>query len=433
MANHLLRKTYREQIYSYRPSWILRWGITASFIFLSIIVVVSGFIKYPDVIMANAEITTINPPVHLLAKLDGKLERILVNEGDPVVAGDILAMLESPVDLGHLLTLEHYLNLIDSMIVADTPALVDPSEFSNRLQLGELQPSYSEVLINYSKFYNYFFLDFNKLEIKSKEEEYFNELKYQELLVEKGKVLRQQFELAYLDFRRDSLLYTDGVIPERDFARSRQQNDLQYRALLTDLSMGLATSQATSARLKREIDHITVRNKETRLHLKLQLQQNIRLLRATIDAWEKNYLLVSPIDGRASFTEYWNENQNVSAGNIVISILPHEEVQVKTRIQFPILNSGKVKPGQRVNIKLENYPYQEFGMVVGEMGDISKVPNGSFYRGDVRLMNGLKTSYGESLPLTQQATGQAEILTDEVSLLMRFFNPLKAVFDEHLP
>src|SRR5690606_37013806 len=123
----------------------------------------------------------------------------------------------------------------------------------------------------------------------------------------------------------------------------------------------------------------------------------------------------------------------VGAGNIVLSVLPEDDIQVMTRIHFPTLNSGKVKPGQRVNIMLENYPYQEFGMVVGEMGDISKVPNGSFYRADVRLMNGLTTSYGESLPLTQQATGQAEILTDEVSLLMRFFNPLKAVFDEHLP
>jgi multidrug resistance efflux pump len=432
MANPLLRKTYREEIYNYRPSWILRWGITASFIFLAGIIAVSGFIKYPDVIMANAEITTINPPVHLLARMDGKLEKVLVGEGDPVTAGDILAMLESPVDLEHLLVLDKLLNLLDSLVSNDVPDLIDPSNFSNKLLLGELQHSYSEVLMNYSKLYNYFFLNFNELELRSKEEEYTHELKYQELLMEKGKVLKQQFELAYLDFKRDSSLYTDGVIPEREFAKSRQQNDLQYRSLLTDLSMGMANSQTASARLRREIEHIAARDKETQLQLKLQLQQNIRLLRAAMNTWEKNYLLVSPIDGRASFTEYWNENQNVMAGNIVISVLPKEDIQVKTRIQFPILNSGKVKPGQRVNIKLENYPYQEFGMVVGEMGAISKIPNGSFYRADVRLVDGLVTSYGESLPLTQQATGQAEILTDEASLLIRFFNPIKAVFDERL-
>lgn len=432
MANSLLRKTYRDEVYNYRPSWILRWGITASFLFLAVIVSVSGFIKYPDVIMASAEITTINPPVHLLAKMDGKLEKILVREGEAVHAGKILATLESPVDLGHLFILDMYLNLMDSSINKDIRNLLDPSHFSNRLLLGELQHSYSEVLINYSKLYNYFSLNFHELELKSKEEEYVNELKYHQLLLDKGEVLKQQFDLAYLDFRRDSILFMDGVIPEREFARSRQQNDLQYRTLITDLNMGIASSRTASARLQREIDHLTVRDKETQLHLKIQVQQSIRLLRAAINTWEKNYLLISPINGRASFTEFWNENQNVSIGNIVISVLPEEDIQVKTRIQFPVLNSGKVKPGQRVNIKLENYPYQEFGMVVGEMGEISKIPNGSFYRADVRLIDGLMTSYGEILPLTQQATGQAEILTDEVSLLMRFFNPIKAVFDGHL-
>src|SRR5690606_27147540 len=160
-------------------------------------------------------------------------------------------------------------------------------------------------LINYSKLYNYFSLNFHELELKSKEEEYVNELKYHQLLLDKGEVLKQQFDLAYLDFRRDSLLFMDGVIPEREFARSRQQNDLQYRTLITDLNMGIASSRTASARLQREIDHLTVRDKETQLHLKIQVQQSIRLLRAAINTWEKNYLLISPINGRASFTEFW--------------------------------------------------------------------------------------------------------------------------------
>jgi len=432
MANPHLRKTYRNEIYNYRPSWILRWGITVSFLFLFIIVAVSGYIKYPDIIIASAEITTINPPVHLLARVDGKLEKILVEEGDPVVGGDVLALLESPVSLEHLWDLNHYLTLIDSVINEGVQHFPEPAHFSDKLKLGELQHSYSEVLMNYNKLYNYYYLNLNELKLRSKEEEFVNELKYRALLQEKEVVLKLQYDLAYQDFSRDSLLYTDGVIPEKEFARSRQQNDLQYRSMLTDLHMGIAVSQSTSARLSREIENINVQDKETQLQLRLQLQQNIRLLRAAINVWEQNHLLVSPINGRVSLAEYWKENQNVSAGSIVISVLPEDDLLVKTRIQFPVLNSGKVKTGQRVNIKLENYPYQEFGMVVGEMGNVSKVPNGSFYRADVLLLDGLVTSYGDSLPLIQQGTGKAEILTEEVSLLMRFFNPIKAVFDEHL-
>lgn len=432
MSNFPLRKTYRNEIYSYRPSWVLRWGITFSFLFLTIIVVVSGFIKYPEIITANAEITTINPPVHMLARVDGKLENILVQEGEHVSKGDILAVMHTPVNMKDVWLLAGYLETIDSLLSLDTSNYPAPSIFSDKLVLGELQSPYSEVLINYNKLYHYHFLNFKELDLKSKKEEYENEMKYQGLLLEKNQILNHQLDLAYHDFLRDSLLYADGVIPEREFAKSRQQNDLQYRSLISDLQMGMVVSQANSAKLQREMENILFQDKDYQIQLNIQLKQNIRLLRAAIHMWELNYLFISPINGKVSFTELWNKNQNLSTGSVVVSVVPEDDMIVKTRIKFPVLNSGKVKVGQRVNIKLENFPHQEFGMLVGKMGNISTVPNGAYYSADVILPKGLMTSYGDRLPMVPQGTGKAEILTEEISLLMRFFNPIKAVFDEYL-
>ncbi len=81
----------------------------------------------------------------------------------------------------------------------------------------------------------------------------------------------------------------------------------------------------------------------------------------------------------------------------MVSVVPEDDMMVKTRIKFPVLNSGKVKVGQRVNIKLENFPHQEFGMLVGKMGNISTVPNGAYYSADVILPKGLMTSLVEPL------------------------------------
>lgn len=393
---------------------------------------VSGFIKYPEIITANAEITTINPPVHILARLDGKLENILVEEGEQVSKGDILAVMHTPVNMLDVWLLSDYIDTMDILLSRDNPQFPSPSIFSDKLKLGELQSPYSEVLMNYNKLYNHHYLNFKELDIKSKQEEYENEIKYQGLLLEKKQILNQQLNLAYRDFLRDSLLFVDGVIPEREFAKSRQVNDLHYRSLISDLQMGIAVSQSNSAKLKREMETILFQDMNLQIQTKLQLEQNIRLLRAAINMWELNYLFTSPINGRVSFTELWSENQNLTAGSVVVSVVPEDDMLVKTRIKFPILNSGKVKAGQRVNIKLENFPHQEFGMLVGKMGNISTVPNGTYYSADVILPNGLVTSYGDRLPMVQQGTGKAEILTEEVSLLMRFFNPIKAVFDEHL-
>ena len=72
------------------------------------------------------------------------------------------------------------------------------------------------------------------------------------------------------------------------------------------------------------------------------------------------------------------------------------------------------------------------GMLVGHLAGISEIPNELMYSADVILEGGLITSYGEKLPRVQQLMGNAEILTDDLSLLMRFFNPLRAIFKEKI-
>ncbi|MFK1638593.1 HlyD family secretion protein [Bacteroides fragilis] len=176
-----------------------------------------------------------------------------------------------------------------------------------------------------------------------------------------------------------------------------------------------------------ELKHNTDRQELTN-----KLLQSTHLLKAQTETWKQNYLITTPIDGKVSFTTYWSKNQNVKSGELIFSVVPIDSMTTKARLQFPIQNSGKIKEGQQVNIKLQNYPYQEFGMLVGHLSKISEVPNELLYSADVVLDKGLITSYGKRLPKVQQLKGDAEILTDDLSLLMRFFNPLRAIFDHRL-
>lgn len=105
-------------------------------------------------------------------------------------------------------------------------------------------------------------------------------------------------------------------------------------------------------------------------------------------------------------------------------------MRIRARAQFPIQNSGKVKPNQKINIKLENYPYTEFGLLQGKLISISKVPNNSFYSTDILLDKGFTTSYNKELPAGKSLNGVGEILTDDYSLFLRLFNPLKSFFTE---
>ena len=69
-------------------------------------------------------------------------------------------------------------------------------------------------------------------------------------------------------------------------------------------------------------------------------------------------------------------------------------------------------------------------MVKGIVKNISLVPADNNYAVEVEFPEGLKTNYGKTLAFGQQMQGSAEIITDNVRLLVRLFNPLKALLKE---
>ena len=98
------------------------------------------------------------------------------------------------------------------------------------------------------------------------------------------------------------------------------------------------------------------------------------------------------------------------------------------RMKLPIKGSGKVKPGLDVKIRFSNYPPSEYGVVKAKIGRISLVPDDNHYFVDVSLTDGLKTTYGKTLEFHPEMQGEAEIITEDVRLLLRIMRPLEALF-----
>ena len=93
---------------------------------------------------------------------------------------------------------------------------------------------------------------------------------------------------------------------------------------------------------------------------------------------------------------------------------------------LPVQGAGKVKTGQRVNVRIKNFPDQEFGYLTGKVESISSVPTvEGFYVVEITFPDGMKTNYGKTLPITQQILGSGDIITDDLRLIERFFMPVK--------
>jgi HlyD family secretion protein len=167
-------------------------------------------------------------------------------------------------------------------------------------------------------------------------------------------------------------------------------------------------------------------------NLQITLSNAHNQLQTQIKTWEQSYLLVSPMDGVVTLTKYWQKNQNVNAGEVLVTVVPNAETKMVGKILLPPQGAGKVKEGQSVNVKFDNYPYMEFGMVRVQIKNISLVPvtvenNKKAYMLEVEFSNALVTNYGKTLEFSQEMTGTAEIITEDLRLLDRFLNPIKAV------
>ena len=47
----------------------------------------------------------------------------------------------------------------------------------------------------------------------------------------------------------------------------------------------------------------------------------------------------------------------------VFTVIPVSESRILGKAMLPVARSGKVKAGQKVNIRLDNFPDSEFGML----------------------------------------------------------------------
>jgi multidrug efflux pump subunit AcrA (membrane-fusion protein) len=106
-----LRSEEVQEILTKVPHWMIRWG---NVLFLSLILMllfVSWFVKYPDIIPSQALITTQIPPQKEYANITGKLDAILVKDNQEIKNNEPLAIIENTANFEDVYTLK---SIIDS-------------------------------------------------------------------------------------------------------------------------------------------------------------------------------------------------------------------------------------------------------------------------------------------------------------------------------
>jgi multidrug resistance efflux pump len=257
------------------------------------------------------------------------------------------------------------------------------------------------------------------------EEEHEQYIKYSANLDTRASILEEEYELTRNQFVRDSTLFMQGVVSESDFENTKSKM-LSSRAGWQAMISLKTENDIKIAGIREEMLELQLKKQEQSASLTTSVETALNRLKASVSTWEKQYLIVAPIDGQVTFNKIWSVNQNIKTGEKVMTIIPSEQGEYIGKIRLPVSGAGKVKEGHQVNIRFENFPYLEFGMVKGEVSNVSKVPQDDYYTVEVLLPEGLMTYYGVEISFSQNMQGQAEILTDKMRLLQRIFNPVRS-------
>ena len=409
-----LRSEEVQDILSKVPNWMIRWGTVLIFSIIVLMFVVSWFLKYPDIVSTEVVITTNIPPEKMIAKASGRIQDILISDKSNVKANTPLAVIENASNYEDIFKLKRELEAFQKRDFVNFPF----AQFKNA-QFGDIESTFA----SFQKDYLANSLNKNltpyKVESSAQKSENVQIKERLALLIQQKSINEQELQLQRSDLARYTKLHDKGVVSDQEF-ESKKMNFLQaeknYKNLLTSISQ-LQSSLIDNAKAIKgnEINDV----KET-VNLDRSLSQSFYQLKKAIKDWELNYVLQSGIDGQVTFTKVWIKNQTVTSGEEVFSVVPSTGKGYIGKLKAPSQNSGKIKVGQKVNVRLLNYPDREFGMLKGKVQNIALVPDkdGNIAI-DVVLPEGMKTSYKKTVPFQQEMRGSAEIITEDLRLLER--------------
>ena len=418
-------KIYSEEVrdvLSAPPKAIFKWGNTILLVFILLLLFLSWFIKYPYIIRAEVLITTQIPPEKLVAKTSGKIQAILIDDKKIVNENTPLAVIENAANYKDVFLLK---------AITDTISLSNskfPFDKLQAVQLGEIENSFAMFQKEYIASELNKQLQPYKVESSAQSFEAKQLRERLQLLEGQKEINQSELQLLKTDVERYEKLFNKGIISAQEIEKQRLvylQAKKNYKSLLSSISQ----LKSSINELNRSSKTTVINESTTSINLERSVMQSFYQLKKAIKDWELNYVFRSSVKGTVSFLQIWSENQTINAGENMFAIIPSTEKGYIGKVKAKAQNSGKLQIGQKVNIRLANYPDREFGVIEGKLKTISLTPDkdGNLLL-DIELPNGLKTSYKKQINFQQEMTGTADIITEDLRLLERLLYQFRDIF-----
>ncbi|MEL6717520.1 MAG: HlyD family efflux transporter periplasmic adaptor subunit [Bacteroidota bacterium] len=379
----------------------------------------AGIVKYPDILPAPVVINTENPAIRVLPEVSGRVEQLFVKDQDIVMKNHPLLLLESDAHWNDIQMLN---NLLES---SDSKSII--SEIPKTLILGDIHSTYITLLQQIDE-YQYFKLDQNyQTSVSLLQSQILHHEELNTSISKQALIFREEVKIVDHNYGVTKQLFNTGAASKLE-VETAKLDYLSSQRQLENMESQMLNNQIRIKQLRSQIADIIQTRTNQKLTITSTIQTLLTRLKNELHIWEKKHLVRAPISGILSLSKIWSEEQFVEAQQPICTIIPKDNKgAVIVRAEMPAVGIGKIKVGTKANIRLTGFPEQEYGILRGEVKNIAMLPekgqsqDGS-YTIELALDDTLNTSYGKKIPLQQEMTGIAEIITEEKSILQRIIN-----------
>ncbi|MDJ0732803.1 MAG: HlyD family efflux transporter periplasmic adaptor subunit [Nostocaceae cyanobacterium] len=375
----------------------------------------------------------------------GKIARILVKEGEAVKAGQVIAELDQEIALNDVARLQEERASYQKQLL-QTEALIEKTrlEAQTRVKIAQAEVRGQEAVIEQVKAK----MDSQKAAIAQIEDRVAtSQMLMKELrtdaaaqqerlerlksLVTEGALSRDQLFQAQrnLGDRQRTIIQQSGDIKQALTESTRLQSDLQQvMAESQRMQAELARKQAEVSTVNLQAQQTIQRLEVEKIDLQAKLQQTEKLL-AQAKTRLKQLTLTAPVDGFVLSLNLSNSGEVVQTGQTIAEIAPQGSPLVLSAI-LPDREAGFVEVGDSAQVKLDAYPFQDYGIISGKVTSISAdaKPNerlGAVYRLEIVLDRNHVRANNQEIKFKAGQAASAEIIIRRRRIIDILLDPVK--------
>jgi len=361
----------------------------------------------------------------------GIVKEILVDEGDEVQAGQVVAQMDTQFSDADGRSLANELHLKSLQLRRADAQLADIPLLPNSDDPPELFAQISAQYNARRKAY------IDALEAARAQHDKAQQELQSALEIETK--LKQTVPIYQAHDQAFQRLVQDGSVSKL-MANEKSRDRIEKEQELRAQSYTVASLRSSIRQSEQQIAQITSNYRQELQNERVQAEGEYRKLQQDNEKQEHQHELLelkAPQDGIVKDIATHTPGTVVSPGTVVMTVVPKND-PIEAEVWITHLDAGFVQPKQPAQVKLAAYPFQKYGMVNGEVSQVSpdatepdkEQREAPGYRAVIRLPSAFLENAGKRYRLTPGMQVTAEINLGNRSVLEYILSPVqKAVFE----